>query len=182
MKAAFLTVLVALAACATPVHMRLRFEDEKNPTWFEFEEDKVALSSGIRIAEVDPKFSPSGKQVLLEGGDSAVLWFYHFEDDGDPLADRERGFTLAFELRRLEPGTIEFPNENDRVTFFCDRWAPGYKAAVARLAKGKLIITEVSSSRVEGWLNLELKGNKERKEGEPEPLKILLHGKFTIRR
>jgi len=170
-----------LAGCGAPSPaFRARFEGEE--LRFDFEVQGIRSGASPRVREIPPGQGPSDRMLGLEPGPGTVVWLYHFEDDGTPLKDEDRAFSLALALEDLRPGAVDFPSERAAAVFFCDNWGRGFRAAEARAVEGRLAVREAGERVVAGDLDLVLEGYKQRPDGSREPFRLRLEGRFRASR
>lgn len=170
-------ILLASSAigCASPGPFIVRFSGQQKNRAFACEEQSIHAKSRPSVRAVE---SPGRTSLTLEAGDATVLWLYHFEDDGDSLQDREFAYTIAIELRDRRVGRWELPAPEVGVTFFCDHWGGGFRAAELHASKGMVRLMRVEEGVIEGEMDVTLVGYKERADRTREPLDVFLSGSF----
>jgi hypothetical protein len=136
------------------------------------------LQSAAKVRDLAPGEAPARMSISLEPGKETVAWLYHFEDDGTELKDEESAYTIAVTLREFKTGRFEFPSEGASVTFFCDNWGRGFKAAEARATRGSLDVREAGPRGVGGDFDVTLEGYKERPDRTREGITLYLQGAF----
>lgn len=170
-----------LAGCESPSPaFRASFEGEE--IRFDFEVQNLHPGAVPRVREIPPGSGPSDRTLGLDPGPATVVWLYHLEDDGTPLKDEDRAFSVAVSLRDPRPGAVDFPSEEASVVFFCDNWGRGFRAAEARAVGGRLAVREAGERAVSGELDLVLEGYKQRPDRSRAPFRLRLQGRFRATR
>lgn len=175
-------LLLALAGCATgggaTSRFLARFNDPAIEQDFSCEVQKLYVDSVAKVKEVPLIQSAVGKTLEREPGSETLAWLYHFEDDGDPLKDEERAFTIVVSLRKRKAGRYPLPSEEASVIFFCDNWGRGFRAAEARATSGWLDIHQADETALSGEFAVTLDGYRERGDKAKEALGLHLQGHF----
>jgi hypothetical protein len=149
---------------------------------FDFEVQSLHRDASVRVRDIPEKQGPSDRMLSLQPGSETVVWLYHYEDDGTPLADEDRAFSVALSLRKPEPGRLLFPTDRASAVFFCDNWGRGFRAAEARAREGWLVVRESGDRSLAGEFDLVFEGTKERQDWTYDPFRVRLEGRFNASR
>jgi hypothetical protein len=173
-------VVALLLGCSSPPPERaFRATLDGVPLKFDFEVQDLHRNATVRIRNIPEGQGPSERMMGLQPGSETVVWLYHYEDDGSPLVDEDRAFSVAISLRNAEPGRLLFPTDRASAIFFCHNWGQGFRSAEARAREGWLVIREATDRAVSGEFDILFEGTKERRDWTFEPLRVRLEGRFS---